>query len=146
MAEPSLVTRAAQSAEQGSAFVGTGASALGQTLLWLIVVVGLILLLAWLAKRLGGVHFQNAAGIKMLSMLPVGHKEKIALIQVGEKQLLIGIAPGRVNTLHVFEEPVSGLTPQLKIPSEITPDAGADASKAQKFQQILVSSLARKKT
>ncbi|MBU2097773.1 MAG: flagellar biosynthetic protein FliO [Gammaproteobacteria bacterium] len=138
MAETSLVTRAAQSAEQSSTFVGNGASALGQTLLWLIVVVGLILLMAWLAKRLGGVHFQNAAGIKMLSVLSVGNKEKIALVQVGDQQLLIGIAPGRVSTLHVFDEPVSGVAQQ-------SVDAGGPHG-SQKFQQILLSSLTRKKS
>lgn len=146
MAEASLVTRAAQSAEQGSAFVGTGASALGQTFLWLIVVVGLILLLAWLAKRLGGVHFQNAAGIKMLSVLPVGNKEKIALVQVGDQQLLIGIAPGRVNTLHVFEEPVAGLTPLPGSSTKNPADNTADGSAPQTFQQVLLSSLTRKKS
>lgn len=138
MAEASLITRAAQSAEQGSTFVGTGASALGQTMLWLLVVVGLILLLAWIAKRLGGAHFQTAAGIKMLSVLPVGNKEKIALVQVGEQQLLIGIAPGRVNTLHVFDEAISSVVQQ-------SADAGATPS-PQNFRQILVSSLTRKKS
>ena len=143
MAENSLVTRAAQSAEQGSAFVGTGASALGQTLLWLIVVVALILLLAWLARRLGGMHFQNVAGIKMLSVLAVGNKEKIALVQVGDKQLLIGVAPGRVNTLHVFDEPVSGLTTTS---SPARAGDGEEGAASQKFQQILVNSLTRKKS
>ena len=28
------------------------------------------------------------------------------LIQVGAQQLLLGVAPGRVNTLHVLAEPV----------------------------------------
>lgn len=146
MAEASIVTRAAQNAEQGSAFVSTGASALAQTFLWLMVVVGLILLLAWLAKRLGGVHLQNAAGMKMLSILPVGNKEKVALIQVGEQQLLIGIAPGRVTTLHVFDEPVTGLPKSSPHSAETNPGEVTDESAAQKFQQVLLNSLTRKKT
>lgn len=146
MAEPSLITRAAQGAEPVATLSSTGASALGQTLLWLIVVVGLILVLAWLAKRLGGVHFQNAAGIKMLSVLPVGNKEKIALVQVGDKQLLIGITAASVNTLHVFDEPVRVLTPVEKSgAAEASGIAGNDAP-IQTFQQIMLNTLTRKKS
>lgn len=146
MSEASIVTRAAQTAEQGGAFAGSGASALAQTFLWLLVVVGLILMLAWLAKRLGGVHFRNAAGMKMLSVLAVGNKEKIALVQVGEQQLLLGIAPGRVTTLHVFDEPVTGVSGSLQLPSDPVSDERADGAAVQKFQQTLINSLARKKT
>ncbi|MDO9519538.1 MAG: flagellar biosynthetic protein FliO [Pseudohongiella sp.] len=146
MAETSLITRAAQGAEPAAGIVGSGASALGQTLLWLIVVVGLILALAWLAKRLGGVHFQNAAGMKVLSTLPVGSKEKIAVVQVGDKQFLIGIAPGRVSALHVFEEPVNGLSAMSKVPAANECDSDAEHSSLQSFQQILVSTLSRKKS
>jgi len=28
------------------------------------------------------------------------------LLQVGEQQLLLGVAPGRVQTLHVLEQPL----------------------------------------
>lgn len=110
--------------------LGTGGTtALGQTLLWLLVVIALILLLAWLAKRIGGIQMQNAGAIKVLSILPVGNKERIALVQVGDKQLLIGIAPGRVNTLHTFEQAI------------INPDVGARSDThsqvKQSFQKIL---------
>jgi flagellar protein FliO/FliZ len=146
MAETSLITRAAQGAETGSTLASSGAGALGQTLLWLLVVVGLILALAWLAKRVGGVHFQNAAGMKMLSVLPVGNKEKIALVQVGDKQLLIGIAPGRVSTLHVFDEPVTGFTPSPAVSSVNQSNPDSDNSSLPTFQQILLSALSRKKS
>jgi flagellar protein FliO/FliZ len=146
MAETSAITRAAQGLQPDSVLGSTGASAIGQTLLWLIVVVGLILVLAWLAKRLGGANFQNAAGMKMLSVLAVGNKEKIALVQVGEKQLLIGIAPGSVRTLHVFDESVNTLLTQQKASVTEHPDASSPDSQTQTFQQILVKSLTRKKS
>jgi flagellar protein FliO/FliZ len=37
----------------------------------------------------------------------VGQRERVVLIQVGSQQLLLGVAPGRVQTLHVLEEPIS---------------------------------------
>ncbi len=39
-------------------------------------------------------------------------EERVVLVQVGKQQLLIGVAPGRVSTLHVLDEPV---TPQASV-------------------------------
>ncbi|MDO9476159.1 MAG: flagellar biosynthetic protein FliO [Pseudohongiella sp.] len=131
------LTTAGETLEPVSLLGAGGASAVGQTLLWLLLVVGLILLLAWLARRIGGLQLQNAGAIKMLSMLPVGNKERIALVQVGDKQLLIGIAPGRVNTLHVFEQAV--------INTDVAANQGAPAPGKQSFQQILLNTVTGKR-
>jgi flagellar protein FliO/FliZ len=104
----------------------------------LLVVIGLILLLAFLAKRVGGIQLQNAGAIKILSMMPVGNKERIALIQVGNKQLLIGIAPGRVNTLLVLEEPIGK--------TALESGNVAESQVKQSFQQILLNSVTGKRS
>ena len=36
----------------------------------------------------------------------MGPRERIVLLEVGETQLLIGVAPGRIQTLHVLASPV----------------------------------------
>lgn len=131
------LTTASNTPEPVSIIGAGGATALGQTLLWLVVVVGLILVLAWLAKRLGGLQLQNAGAIKVLSMMPVGNKERIALVQVGDKQILLGIAPGRVNTLHVFEHAV--------INTELAEGAGTSVPGKQSFQQILINTVTGKR-
>jgi len=139
MAESSTASRlAGEGVEPVNVLGAGGAGALGQTFFWLLVVVSLILLLAWIARRIGGIQLQNAGAIKVLSMLPVGNKERIALVQVGDKQLLIGIAPGRVNTLHVFEQPVS------KKSLESGPETGSHEK--QSFQQILLNSVTGKRS
>jgi len=46
-------------------------------------------------------------GVRLLGGISVGHRERVVLIQVGEQQLLVGVAPGRVNTLHVLEKPIT---------------------------------------
>lgn len=131
-------TAASDPLEPVSIIGAGGATALGQTLLWLVVVVGLILLLAWLAKRLGGFQLQNAGAIKVLSMMPVGNKERIALVQVGDKQILLGIAPGRVNTLHVFENAV--------INTDLAEGAVTSTTGKQSFQQILINTVTGKRS
>jgi hypothetical protein len=45
--------------------------------------------------------------IEILADVAVGAKERAVLVQVGRQQLLLGVAPGRVNTLHVLTEPVT---------------------------------------
>lgn len=72
--------------------------------------LGFILLLifasAWLMKRVGGISVGGVAGMKIVSGLSVGPREKILLIQVGDRQELVGVAPGRVSHLQSYETPV----------------------------------------
>ncbi len=42
--------------------------------------------------------------VKMVAGISVGQKERVVLLQVGERQILVGVAPGNVNMLHVLEE------------------------------------------
>jgi len=72
----------------------------------LAAVVALIIGLAWVMRRLGGVPGSAAGSLRVLAGLSMGTRERVVLIQVGETQLLIGVAPGRVQTLHVLEQPL----------------------------------------
>ena len=40
--------------------------------------------------------------------ISLGGKERIVLVQVGEQQLLVGVAPGSLRTLHVLDQPLEG--------------------------------------
>ncbi len=84
----------------------TGAGAIAQVAFWLLVVVAVIVASAWLLRRVSGQHFAGGNNMRVLSTLAVGSRDRIALVQVGQQQLLIGVSPGRINTLHVFDEPV----------------------------------------
>jgi flagellar protein FliO/FliZ len=87
----------------------TPSLALGQVFLGLLLVVGTILALAWLSRRLNGVLPGNGKLMKVLAVLPLGSREKLVLVEVGEQQLVLGVTPGQINTLHVLEQPlVSG--------------------------------------
>ena len=82
------------------------AGSLLQMVLGLSAVLALIIGLAWVMRRLGGIPGAAAGSLRVLGGLSMGTRERVVLIQVGETQLLIGVAPGRVQTLHVLDQPV----------------------------------------
>lgn len=81
-------------------------SSLWQLTFGMTLVLGLIVAIAWLLKRTG--RFQAAAGgsLRILGGLSMGSRERVILLQVGTTQLLVGVAPGRVQTLHVLGQPL----------------------------------------
>lgn len=78
-----------------------------QVVLALLFVLALIGVMAWLLRRFGNLPGGGGNGpLKVLTAVSVGQRERVVLVQIGEKQLLLGVAPGRVETLHVLEQPV----------------------------------------
>ena len=47
----------------------------------------------------------SVSSLRVVASLSLGIKEKVVLIQVGDEQLLIGVTPGELRCLHVFDEP-----------------------------------------
>ncbi|MGM0811727.1 flagellar biosynthetic protein FliO [Thioalkalivibrio sp.] len=85
---------------------GIDAAYLAQLLVGLIVVIAAILVLAFLMRRVGGVQSRLGSDFRVLGGISLGSRERMVLVQVGERQLLVGVAPGRVQALHVLEEPI----------------------------------------
>ena len=81
------------------------ADAIWQLVIGLAIVVGMILLLSWFLRRFSGIT-PVAKNMRVIGALPLGTREKAVLIQVGEKQILLGVAPGRVSRIESFDEPV----------------------------------------
>ena len=75
-------------------------------LLSLFLVVGLILLLAWLVRYFNQSSLAPNQAMKAVASLSVGTRERVVLVEVGDKQVLIGVAAGRVTPIHVFDEKV----------------------------------------
>lgn len=77
-----------------------------QMVLGLFLVLAVIFGLAWLIRRMGQFAGPANAQVKVLGGVNVGQREKVIVIQIADTQLVVGVAPGQVNTLHVFDEPV----------------------------------------
>lgn len=92
--------------EPTQAPAAVGAGSLMQVTLSLLLVLGVVFAAAWVTRRLRGFGRFGNSSLQVVTDLAVGAKERVVLVQVGKQQLLLGVAPGRVNTLHVLDEPV----------------------------------------
>ena len=83
-----------------------GAGGLAQVTLALLLVLVAVFAVAWVAKRVRGFNNRVGDAIDVIADIPLGQKERAVLLKVGQTQILVGVAPGQVNTLHVLTEPL----------------------------------------
>ena len=84
-----------------------GVASLGQVTLSLALVLALIFAAAWVARKSRAFNKSSSSALNVVANLPLGQKERAVLIRVGTTQILLGVAPGRVSTLHVLTTPVT---------------------------------------
>ena len=88
-----------------------GAAELMQVSIGLLVVLVVLGGLAWMLRRFNLVPSASGGVLRIVAGLSMGPRERLVLVQVGETQVLLGVAPGRIQTLHVLDQPV--LDPKL---------------------------------
>ena len=87
--------------------LGSGmAGQLTQTVLGLLLVLGLIFALAWLLRRMQQGGSGNAQVIELVGSRTLGPRDRLVLVQVGSEQILLGLSAGRITPLHVLKQPV----------------------------------------
>jgi flagellar protein FliO/FliZ len=121
-AAPSVVSEAAPA----------GVGSLSQVTLALALVLAVIFGAAWALRRVRGFNRVAGRSLDVLAELPLGQKERAVLVRCGSTQLLLGVAPGRVSTLHVLAEPVD----------TTAPDSATDARRPS-FHALLMRGLGK---
>lgn len=100
---PALCVAAdAQGAQSGLDKSPVGLVNILQVMTYLILVLLIITGSAWLFRRYGRINTAANGHLKVISGLSVGQRERIVLVEAGDVQLLLGIAPGYVQMLHVM--------------------------------------------
>ena len=129
-----------------------GAASLVNTGLALAGVIGVILLLAWLMKTLGGAQTLrgNRIALRPLARLALGHKQSLVVVAVGNQQLLLGVGPAGITSLGELTAENGSLVPahagstpndaSLASPASATGGSGAAAG----FAELLRDRLARR--
>jgi flagellar protein FliO/FliZ len=96
----------------------------------LLIVLSVFFLCVWGGRKLGGLTVGGSAKMRMVGGLSLGVREKVILLQVGKKQLILGVTPGRIQTLLVLEGD------DCLIREESSP-ATADTGFAQKLKHAI---------
>ena len=105
LALPCFVFAAEPAAQAPAASCGI-AGQLAQLVIGLLLVIGLIFLLAWMMRRVQRLGPNNGKVIKIVASQALSPRDRLVLVQVGNEQILLGLTPGRINSLHVMGEPV----------------------------------------
>jgi flagellar protein FliO/FliZ len=102
-----------------------------QVALALALVLGAIVLFAWLMRRF--VPGQAGAGglLKVIGGVMVGPKERVVVVEVGDTWLLLGVAANGVTLVHSMAKPASAETDS----------AGPAAPASRSFSRLLGQAL-----
>jgi flagellar protein FliO/FliZ len=115
-------------------------SGLLRVIIALLVVVGAVIAAGRFARRMRGFSGASNSALQVIGQLPVGARERAVLIRVGERQLLLGVAPGSVRTLYVFDDmPVAREATAEEAAAQTDPRAAARPS----FKALLLKSLGK---
>lgn len=73
-----------------------------QVIFSLLLVLGAVVLVAWLLKRINLPQHGAGSLLKVISGVAVGQRERIVLVEVNDTWLVVGVAPGQVRALHTM--------------------------------------------
>lgn len=73
----------------------------------MVFVVLLILLIGWGARKVGWLRNTQSTGIKVLGVQNLGARTFVAVIQVEDTRLVVGVTPHTVSLLHSHTLPAA---------------------------------------
>jgi flagellar protein FliO/FliZ len=79
-----------------------------------VLVICVLLAVLFLLKRFNGAGSSRSGQMRVIASLGLGQRERAVLIEVGNEQFLVGVAPGSVNMLHALPDPVRPATEAAK--------------------------------
>ncbi|MEW9572807.1 flagellar biosynthetic protein FliO [Rhodanobacter sp. Si-c] len=90
-----------------------------RVLLSLVAVVVLIFVAGWMSRRMQARSRPGGRRIRCVEAMAVGARDRVLLLDADGKRLLVGVGPGGMRTLHVYEgeAPAATEPPALEVPS-----------------------------
>ena len=80
-------------------------------ILSLLLVLVLIVASASVLKKFNVTNTSSTNALKVITSLHLGSKEKLVVVQIGSKQLLLGVTSQQINVLETLEDPIEVNTP-----------------------------------
>ena len=110
-----------------------------EIVLALIAILLLIWGIAWFVRRYTGIGPQGGQHIKTIAVMPVGTRERIAVVEIGGRQIVVGITPNQINKLLELDQPLNVSAPGGEFARKLQTllhrnenDAKGEASRVQK--------------
>ncbi|MGL5335196.1 MAG: flagellar biosynthetic protein FliO [Enterovibrio sp.] len=111
------------------------------TVLVLLSIIALIFGIAHWIKRMNLSPLSGKAGVKLISQLALGQKERIMVIEVNGEQMVIGITAHNINLLKVLDTPIAQVASESNLDASRNEEANKDeigtATFAQKLAQVI---------
>ncbi|RKF41683.1 flagellar biosynthetic protein FliO [Paraburkholderia fungorum] len=122
----------------GTAVPALGVGAVLQTIVGLLVVIGLVFACAWLARRFGLQPANRGGLVKTIGGASLGGKERVAVVEIGDTWLVLGTAPGNVRLLHTMPAGSAALDPVAGTPPVTSgKDTALPGTFGQRFRDAL---------
>lgn len=103
-------------------------------ILSMLLIIGMLAAFSWYTRRfgMGMLGHKPNDHLQVVSMLSLGAKERVVMIQAGDDQLILGLVPGEIKKLHVIKNTKSSDTNSKsfskQLSSEIHKNKGGKAS------------------
>lgn len=104
---------AAQAAQAQTGAVPT--AGMGQMLFGLAAVIGLVLALAWVARRMGLQAPTQSPLLRRIATLAVGARERIMIVEAGDQWLVVGVTAQNIQTLHTLPKGETPAAPAIRL-------------------------------
>lgn len=99
----------------------------------LLLIVGAIVALGWMARQLGRRRLGSGRGLQVEGGLALGPRERLVVVQVQGEHLLLGVTPGGISLLHRLDGPLMGEVRAAPV--------GEGAAFAERLREILKRSV-----
>ncbi|MEM6998366.1 MAG: flagellar biosynthetic protein FliO [Pseudomonadota bacterium] len=86
---------------------GVTMTAYAKVILGLLFVLGLFMLTAWLFRRYGNGPMLAKGQMKIIDGLHISNKERLVLVDIQGKQILLAITPGQITKLDTLYQGIS---------------------------------------
>jgi flagellar protein FliO/FliZ len=96
----------------------SAAGSLLSSLLYLVLILGLIAGSAWAMKRFFPKGIARNSAVKIVGGVSLGGRERILVVEVADQWIVVGTAPGRVSALSTMSKPESA-----SLAEDLQPDA-----------------------
>ncbi len=95
----------------------------------LLLVLAIIVGGAWLFKRYTHLPLGGKGMVRVVGGASVGARERVVVVEVEETRIVLGVAPGQVNKLHVLPGLQQSFQNQLQHEEQAAREAGSSVER-----------------